>query len=80
MVEQPSAEAPDKAKSLRAENSREANPDASRDSNIPPLNGTQTEVPKTETVTKPDFNKLHRRPGPRIRNRLSQPRLSSLAI
>ncbi len=64
MVEQPSAEAPDKAKYYGAQNSRAANPDASRDTNVPKLNGTQTEVPKTETVTKPDFNKLQPAPRP----------------
>ena len=64
MVEQHSIEAPDKAKYYGAQNSRAANPDASRDSNIPQLNGTQTDVPKTETVTKPDFNKLQPAPRP----------------
>jgi hypothetical protein len=64
MVEQPSTEAPDKAKYYGAQNSRAANPDAGRDINIPQLNGTQTEVPKTETVTKPDFNKLQPAPRP----------------
>jgi hypothetical protein len=64
MVEQPSAEAPDKAKYYSAQNSRAANPDASRDINVPKLNGTQIEVPKTETMTKPDFNKLQPAPRP----------------
>jgi len=64
MVEQPSTTAPDKAKFYGAQNSRAANPDAARDMNIPKLNGTQTEVPKTETVTKPDFNKLQPAPRP----------------
>jgi hypothetical protein len=64
MVEHPSTEAPDKTKYYGAQNSRAANPDASRDINIPKLNGTQTDVPKTETVTKPDFNKLQPAPKP----------------
>jgi hypothetical protein len=64
MVEHPSTEAPSKAKYYGAQNSRAANPDASRDINIPKLNGTQTDVPKTETVTKPDFNKLQPAPKP----------------
>ena len=64
MVEQPSTEAPDKAKFYGAQNSRAANPDAQRDSNVPKLNGTQTDVPMTETVTKPDFNKLQPAPKP----------------
>jgi hypothetical protein len=58
MVEHPSTEAPDKTKYYGAQNSRAANPDANRDANVPKLNGTQTDVPKTETVPKPDFNKL----------------------
>jgi hypothetical protein len=64
MVERPSAEAPDKTKYYGAQNSRAANPDAGRNANVPKLNGTQTEVPKTETVTKPDFNKLQPAPSP----------------
>jgi len=64
MVEHPSTEAPDKAIYYGAQNSRAANPDASRDINVPKLNGTQTEVPKTETVPKPDFNKLQPAPKP----------------
>jgi hypothetical protein len=67
MVEHPSTEAPDKTKYYGAQNSRAANPDASRDINIPKLNGTQTDVPKTETVPKPDFNKLQ--PAPKPMNR-----------
>lgn len=64
MVEQPSAEAPANVKYYSSKNSRAANPDASRDINIPKLNGTQTDVPKTETVSKPDFNKLQPAPKP----------------
>jgi hypothetical protein len=64
MVEHPSTEVPDKTKYYGAQNSRAANPDASRDINIPKLNGTQTEVAKTETVQKPDFNKLQPAPKP----------------
>ncbi len=64
MVEQPSTEAPDKTKFYGAQNSRAANPDDTRDLNVPKLNGTQSDVPKTETVTKPDFNKLQPAPQP----------------
>jgi hypothetical protein len=67
MVEQPSTEAPANAKYYSSQNSRAANPDANRDINIPKLNGTQTDVPKTETVPKPDFNKLQ--PAPKPMNR-----------
>ncbi len=62
MVEHPSTEAPNKAKYYGAQNSRAANPDADRDESVPKLNGTQTEVPKTETEPKPDFNKLQPAP------------------
>ena len=64
MVEHPSTEAPDKTKYYGAQNSRAANPDASRDASVPKVNGTQTDVPMTETVTKPDFNKLQPAPKP----------------
>ncbi|MGA2853536.1 MAG: hypothetical protein ABSE90_05345 [Verrucomicrobiota bacterium] len=64
MVEQPSTEAPKSAKYYSSKNSRAANPDANRDDNVPKLNGTQTEVAKTETVPKPDFNKLQPAPRP----------------
>jgi hypothetical protein len=64
MVEQPSTEAPQNAKYYSSQNSRAANPDASRNANVPKLNGQQTDVPKIETVTKPDFNKLQPAPKP----------------
>ena len=64
MVEQPSAGAPARAKYYGAQNSRAANPDANRDANVPKLNGIQTDVPKIETVPKPDFNKLQPAPQP----------------
>jgi hypothetical protein len=64
MVDQPSTEAPQNAKFYSSQNSRAANPDANRNANVPKLNGTQTDVPKTETVPKPDFNKLQPAPKP----------------
>ena len=63
-VEQPSTEPPANAKFYSGKNSRAANPDANRDANVPKLNGKQTDVAKTETVTKPDFNKLQPAPQP----------------
>jgi len=63
-VEQPSTEAPENAKYYSSKNSRAANPDADRNTDVPKLNGTQTDVPKTETVPKPDFNKLQPAPSP----------------
>jgi hypothetical protein len=64
MVEQPSTEAPANAKYYSSQNSRAANPDAVRNATVPKLNGTQTEAPKIETVSKPDFNKLQPAPKP----------------
>ena len=64
MVDQPSTTAPQTAKYYSSQNSRAANPDAKRDEKNPQLNGKQTEAPKTETVTKPDFNKLQPTPQP----------------
>jgi outer membrane biosynthesis protein TonB len=62
--EQATTEPPPDAKYYSSKNSRAANLDANRDANVPKLNGTQTDVPKTETVTKPDFNKLQPAPRP----------------
>jgi periplasmic protein TonB len=61
-VEQPSTEAPENAKYYSDKNSRAANPDADRDTDKPELNGKQTDVPKTEDVPRPDFNKLQPAP------------------
>jgi hypothetical protein len=72
-VEQPSTEAPQKAKYYSDKNSRAANPDADRDTGTPKLNGKQTEVPKTEDVPRPNFNKLQPAPKPQPE---SQPELA----
>jgi hypothetical protein len=69
-VEQPSTEAPKNAKYYSSQNSRAANPDAKHDTTVPQINGKQTEVPKTETVTRPDFDKLQ----PTIAQEESQPK------
>ena len=61
-VEQPSTEAPENAKYYSDKNSRAANPDADRDTDKPKLNGKQTDVPKTEDVPRPDYNKLQPAP------------------
>jgi hypothetical protein len=55
-VSQPSAEAPKKAQYFSTRNSKAANPDATRETDQPKLTGKQTDVPKTETVRKPDFS------------------------
>ncbi len=57
-VEQPSTEPPlEDTKYFSTQNSRAANPDADKDTDIPKLTGKQTEVPKTQDVPRPDFNK-----------------------
>jgi hypothetical protein len=61
-VDRPSTEAPKNAKYYSSQNSIAANPDANRDTDKPKLNGTQTEVPKTENVLHPDFSKLQPTP------------------
>jgi hypothetical protein len=63
-VEQPAAQPPPKAKYYSSQNSLAANPEANRDKPVPKINGRQTDVPKTETVPKPDFNKLMPAPQP----------------
>jgi len=65
-VDEPSADAPKDAKYYSSRNSRAANPEATRDTNIPKINGKQTDVPKTENVPKPDFNKLQLTPRPAV--------------
>jgi hypothetical protein len=55
---QATTEAPKNAKYYSNQNSRAANRDANRDANTPQLNGSQTEVVKTEDVPRPDFSKL----------------------
>jgi hypothetical protein len=52
-VNQPSTEAPQKAKYYSNKNSMAANPDVSRDLDIPQINGHQTDVPKTEDAPRP---------------------------
>jgi hypothetical protein len=60
-VTQPTAEAPQNAKNYSNQNSLAADPTMGN-KDVPQLNGKQTEVAKTETVTKPDFNKLQPSP------------------
>lgn len=56
-VDQPSTEAPKAARYYSDKNSRAANPNASRNSDIPQINGHQTDVPKTEDAQRPQFSK-----------------------
>jgi len=56
-------EAPKNAKYYGAQNSRAA--DNARDQNEAQINGTQTEIVKTEDATRTDFNKLQpQQPSP----------------
>jgi hypothetical protein len=74
MVDHPSTEAPENAKYYSSQNSRATNPDADENSKNPKLNGKQTDMPKTENVPKPEFNKLQPSPQPinRDQNQPSQ--------
>jgi len=56
-VSQPSAVAPKEAKYYSSQNSQAADP-TKGNKNLPELKGKQTDVAKTETVLRPDFNKL----------------------
>jgi hypothetical protein len=60
-VPQPSAEAPQKAMYYSSQNSIAADPTRGN-KELPQLNGKQTEVVKTETAPRPDFNKLQPSP------------------
>jgi outer membrane biosynthesis protein TonB len=52
-VSDASAEPPKEAKYYSDKNSRAANPESDKDSNLPKLTGTQKEVPKTQDVPRP---------------------------
>ena len=56
--EQATADAPKNTKYYSSQNSRAANPEADRNKNVPQLNGKQTEIAKTEDVTRQNFSKL----------------------
>src|SRR5471030_446881 len=61
-VDQPSTEAPKNAKYYSDKNSVAANPDASRDSDVPQINGRQTDVPKTEDAPRQQIAKAQPSP------------------
>jgi hypothetical protein len=63
--EQATVEAPKNAKYYSDKNSRAANPSARQETRQPKLNGTQTEVVKTENVRQPQFSKLEPTPDAR---------------
>jgi hypothetical protein len=62
--DQATPDAPKNAKYYSSRNSRAANPDASRDSNQPKLNGRQTDVPKTRDVPRTQNAKPQPPPEP----------------
>jgi hypothetical protein len=59
---QESAEPPKEAKYYSDRNSRAANPETSADSNVPRINGKQTEVPRTEDVPRKVYTPLQPAP------------------
>jgi len=56
--QQATTEAPKNAAYYSSHNSKAANPDSSRDAEIPKITGKQTQVPKTEDVPREQFEKL----------------------
>lgn len=56
--QQTTTEAPQNTKYFGTKSSHAANPEANRDTKVPQLNGTQTEVAKTEDVPRLDFSKF----------------------
>ena len=71
-VDQPSTEAPQNAKYYSDKNSRAANPDASSDTDIPQINGRQTDVPKTEDAPRQQVSKLQPSPPAQQANNSQQ--------
>jgi outer membrane biosynthesis protein TonB len=55
-------EPPKNAKYYSSHSARAANPDATRDTDLPKITGTQTQVPKTEDVPREKFEKLQPAP------------------
>jgi hypothetical protein len=56
--QQKTTEAPKNTKYFGVHNSQAANPEANRDTKVPQLNGTQTEVAKTEDAPRLEFSKF----------------------
>jgi len=71
---QATTEAPKNAKYYSNQNSRAANPEANRDTKVPELKGTQTEVAKTENAPRPEFNKLQ--PAMPLSQKQQEPQLT----
>jgi hypothetical protein len=77
-VDQASPDAPPDAKFYSSQNSRAANPDVSRESTVPKLNGKQTDVPKTQTAPRPQTAKPQA-PQPQFQPSKSEPQDSQPA-
>jgi len=71
-VDQPSTEAPQHAKYYSDKNSQAANPDTSRDKDIPQINGRQTDVMQTEDAPRPQFAKTQPSPPAQQANNSQQ--------
>jgi hypothetical protein len=78
-VDQPSTEAPQHAKYYSDKNSQAANPDTSRDKDIPQINGRQTDVMQTEDAPRIQVAKEQPSPPAQQAN-ASQPQQQSPAI
>ena len=78
-VDQPSTEAPQKAKYFSDKNSKAANPDARRNSDVPQINGRQTDVPTIEDAPRMQVAKVQPSPPAQQAN-ASQPQQQAPAI
>jgi hypothetical protein len=78
-VDQPSTEAPQNAKYFSDKNSKAANPDTSRDTSVPKINGRQTDVPTIEDAPRMQVAKTQPSPPAQQAN-ASQPQQPSPAI
>lgn len=78
-VDQPSTEAPQNAKYYSDKNSKAANPDTSRNTDIPQTNGRQTDVPQTEDARRMQVAKEQPAPPAQQAN-ASQPQQQAPAI
>jgi hypothetical protein len=78
-VDQPSTEPPQNAKYYSDKNSKAANPDTSRDSNVPKINGRQTDVPTIENAPRMQVAKAQPSPPAQQAN-AAQPQQQAPAI
>jgi hypothetical protein len=71
-------EAPKNAKYYSNRNSQAANPEADKESDLPKISGTQTQVPKTEDTPRSPYDKL--RPTPRPQEEVRSKPVGDLAM